>query len=182
MAGALTVDSAAQPPECGDPASCSQLGGAFRSHAVALHQAAEAVVSGLARVGREPDGHPEAVAHLESELRLLGVVAERLDRAGAALQHYAQELAESGLQTRRLAADIERAGLRLDGWQVSEPWGVVPLDSAAHRREAAVELQRRADRLASGIARARAAVQRTMAEGTAALTRSRAAARQARAR
>lgn len=173
------MNDAAQPPDVGDPASCSQLGGAFRSHAVSLRQAGDALVSALDRVGGEPDGHPEAIASTALQLRLLEAAADRLDRAGAALQHYAQELAESGLQTRRLAADVERAGLQLDRWQVGEPWGVVPLDSAAHRQEAAVDLQRRADRLASGIARARAAVQRTMAEGTGVLTRARAAARRA---
>jgi hypothetical protein len=111
----------------------------------------------------------EQVADLDATLRLLDTVAERLDASGAALQQFAQELAEIAESVRRLDALVRAAGLELDGLRVVEPWGVLTTELAQQRHRAQPELQHRADRLASRLGRARIAAARVMADGTAAL-------------
>lgn len=163
-------------PVAGDPASCSELGGVLRSHAARLLAAVQAVEAPGAALLRERGGRGAPPA-LERDLRLLETTADRLDQAGAALQRYAQELAEAGEDARQLASSAAVLGLELDGLSVVEPWGVAAADATARRRDARPELQMRSDRLASRLGRARAALQRSMAEAQDELAR---AARDAR--
>ena len=85
----------------GDPGSCSQLGGAFRSHAARLAAMRLELVERTDRLRREP-AEAATVTDLDADLRLLDAVVERLDASGAALQRFAQELAEIAEAVRRL--------------------------------------------------------------------------------
>jgi hypothetical protein len=160
----------------GDPASCSQLGGALRSQAARLLAARATLDHGLTAVPREP-WHSGAVERASRDAAVLDGIAEQLDGAGAVLQHYAQELAGLAEKTRQLEAAVASAGLELDGLRVLEPWGLAPAEAAARRQAALPELQMRAERLASQLGRARAAVQRSMRQSTEALARLSASAR-----
>jgi len=165
----------------GDPASCSQLGGALRSHAARLladRGEVDEALSPLARDALARD--PSQLASTERARRdvgLLDTIVEQLDAAGGVLQQYAQELALVAEGTRQLEAAVARAGLELDGLRVVEPWGVAPAEAAGRRRAALPELQMRAERLASRLGRARAAVQRSMGPSTGVLARVAATAR-----
>ncbi len=155
----------------GDPSSCSQLGGDLRTRAATLLTSLEALVAaraGGSGVGGGPELRP---GRLDRDQRLLGTLVDRLDGAGAALQRYAQELAEQTEELRRLEADVERAGLTLDGLKVVEPWGVATTDAASHRRAELPGLAARAERLASRVGRSRGALQRSLAESSGVLTR-----------
>ena len=152
----------------GDPGSCSQLGGALRSHAARLLARREELVERTDRLRGDPSAG-DVVADLGASLHLLDTVAERLDASGAALQRFAQELAEIAESVRRLGEQVRTAGLELDGLRVVEPWGVLTTELAQRRGRAQPELQRQADRLASRLGRARIATARVMAEGTTAL-------------
>jgi hypothetical protein len=136
----------------GDPASCSRLGGALRLHAASVADHGEK----WALLGIPVPASLEATASC-------------LDDAGAALQHYAIELAEVTDGIRRLDVDARAAGLELDGWRVVEPWGPAPAGRAVRRREAAQPLQDRLDRLHSRIGRARAHLLRRCEQVSAAL-------------
>ena len=152
----------------GDPGSCSQLGGALRSHAARLLALRQELVERADRLRRD-GASAEVVAEIDASLSLLDTVAERLDASGAALQRFAQELAEIAESVRRLGEQVRTAGLELDGLRVVEPWGVLTTELAQRRGRAQPELQRQADRLASRLGRARIATARVMAEGTTAL-------------
>jgi hypothetical protein len=160
----------------GDPGSCSQLGGALRSHAVRLLTFREELASRANRLRGDPASR-DVVGDLDALLRLLDEVAERLDRSGAALQGFAQELAEIAEAVRRLDTLVQDAGLELDGLRVVEPWGVLTTELAQQRHRAQPDLQRRADQLASRLGRARIATTRVMTEGTQALALAATAAR-----
>ena len=69
---------------------------------------------------------PEAVAlrtRIAEQARLLGAVAADLDRAGAALQRYATDLAQALELSRRAEESVRAAGLRLEGTRVVERVG-----------------------------------------------------------
>ncbi len=134
----------------GDPAGCSQLGAELRTTAARLAEVEPALPPG-----------PEA--------DLVRALLLRLDRAGEACQRFAQDLAAAQRELRRLALDVEGAGLVLDGLTVAEPWGVAPAEVAAERRRRLPELQRRSERLGATAARARGALRRALDEGTQAL-------------
>ena len=134
----------------GDPAGCSQLGAELRTLA--------------ARLG---DREPALPAGPERDL--LRILLLRLDRAGEACQRYAQDLTAAQQGLRRLALDVEGAGLVLDGLAVAEPWGVASAEAASARRQRLPELQQRAERLGAAAARARGALRRALDEGTDAL-------------
>ena len=153
----------------GDPGSCSQLGGALRSHAARLLALRQELVERADHLRRD-GASAEVVAEIDASLSLLETVAERLDASGAALQRFAQELAEIAESVRRLDEQVRTAGLELDGLRVVEPWGVLTTELAQRRGRAQPELQRQADRLASRLGRARIATARVMAEGSAALS------------
>jgi len=160
----------------GDPGSCSQLGGAFRSHAARLAAMRLELVERTDRLRREP-AEAATVTDLDADLRLLDAVVERLDASGAALQRFAQELAEIAEAVRRLEDAGRAAGLELDGLRVVEPWGVLTTELAQQRQRAQPGLQRQADRLASQLGRARTVTARVMADGTHALADAASAAR-----
>lgn len=163
----------------GDPASCSQLGGALRSQAARLltdRAGVDAALTTLTTLTRDPAQIGQA-DRTRRDVRLLDTIAEQLDAAGAVLQQYAQELAQVSEGTRQLAAAVARAGLELDGLRVVEPWGVAPAETAARRRTALPELQMRSERLASQLGRARAAVQRSLVRSTELLARAAATSR-----
>lgn len=155
----------------GDPGSCSQLGGALRSHAARLLALRDELAGGASRVGRGTGASGDGAldADLEADLRLLDAVVDRLDAGGATLQRYAQELAEVAESVRRLEREAVDAGLLLEGLRVVEPWGVLTTDLAQRRHRAQPALQQRADRLASQLGRARGVTTRAMVEATQAL-------------
>ena len=160
----------------GDRASCSQLGGALRSESarlLAVRSDLDAALSGRSRAALSDVMDRRA----GDEVHLLDTIAGQLDAAGAVLQHYAQELAQVEEATRRLETAVAHAGLEMEGLRILEPWGVAQPDAAARRRAALPELQMRADRLATQLGRARAAVQRAMAASGDVLGRAAAAAR-----
>ena len=97
----------------GDPGSCSQLGGVLRQQAARLVAARAALEGPLAaqRRGTSTDQIASVAARAAGDLRLLETVVDRLDEAGAALQRYAQELAEVSEERRRLAVSARGAGL-----------------------------------------------------------------------
>lgn len=154
----------------GDPGSCSQLGGALRSQAARLRALREELRE---RAGdlRRTTAAPTFVARVEADVALLDTVVDRIDAGGAALQRYAQELAELGESIRRLEHAATAEGLELDGLRVVEPWGVLTTEMAQQRNRAQPELQRQADRLASRLGRARGVATRTMTETTSLLAR-----------
>jgi len=160
----------------GDPASCSQLGGALRSQAARLLTDRAGVDAALTTLTRDPAQIGQA-DRTRRDVRLLDTIAEQLDAAGAVLQQYAQELAQVSEGTRQLEAAVARAGLELDGLRVVEPWGVAPAETAARRRTALPELQMRSERLASQLGRARAAVQRSLVRSMELLARAAATSR-----
>jgi hypothetical protein len=162
----------------GDPGSCSQLGGALRSNAARLLALREELVERSARLRRDV-ATAWAADDLDADVALLDVLVDRLDAGGAALQRFAQELAELAESIRRLDATASGAGLVLDGLRIVEPWGVLTTELAQERGRVQPELQRQADRLASQLGRARGVAARAMVEATSALE---AAARSARAR
>lgn len=147
----------------GDPVSCSRLGGGLRSQAVQLLAVRAELEEAIGSCGRSDPGLVDAT---RPGVRLLDAVIEQLDRTGAVLQQYAQELAQVIEGARQLEARAHDAGLELQGLRVVEPWGVSPADSAARRQAAQPQLQQQADRLASGLGRSRGAVRRVMAQGT----------------
>ncbi|MEP6650411.1 MAG: hypothetical protein ABJA74_10955 [Lapillicoccus sp.] len=149
----------------GDPGSCSQLGGAFRSHAARLLGLRSELAERTERLRREPEA-AAMVADLDANVRLLDAVVDRLDAGGSALQRFAQELAEIAEAVRRLDGVAQAAGLRLEGLRVVEPWGVLTTELARQRHRAQPDLQRQADRLASQLGRARTVTSRAMVEGT----------------
>jgi hypothetical protein len=152
----------------GDPGSCSQLGGALRSNAARLLTLRTELAERTERLRRNP-AEARTVGDLDANLRLLDATVDQLDGAGAALQRFAQELAEIGELVRRLEGSVQAAGLVLDGLRVVEPWGVLTTELAQQRNRAQPELQRRADRLASQLGRARTVTARAMTEGAQAL-------------
>ncbi len=152
----------------GDPASCSELGGALRSHASRLTPVRQELAERLhGASGRRLQ--PALVGSAEAYLALLDTVIDRLDEAGSCLQRYAQDVAELVEAIRRLDEAARAAGLELDGLRVVEPWGVLSTELAERRHRALPELQQRADRLASRLGRARGVLQHAMRDGRAAL-------------
>ena len=123
---------------------------------------------------------PEAVAlrtRIAEQARLLGAVAADLDRAGAALQRYATDLAQALELSRRAEESVRAAGLRLEGTRVVEAWGPTGAPEAERRRALLPECQARVDRATSLVGRARATLQRAVAELVPAFTGSAAALR-----
>ena len=160
----------------GDPGSCSQLGGALRSHAARLLALRTELAERADRLRRDPEA-AAVVADLDADLRLLDAVVERLDAGGSALQRFAQELAAVAESVRRLEGAVRAANLEIEGLRVVEPWGVLTTELAQQRHRAQPDLQRQADRLASQLGRARTVTTRAMVEGTESLAAAAVAAR-----
>ena len=122
----------------GDAVSCSRVGGAMRSDAARLLHRQQT----LERSVRELRGArgPQAQAlrgSVGEQARLLGQVAADLDRAGAALQRYATDLAQAMELARRAEASVRAAGLELEGTRVVEAWGPTSAETAERRRSPA---------------------------------------------
>jgi hypothetical protein len=144
----------------GDPASCSQVGGALRQ-----------LSSRLRVTGRQahnsfdlPDGPRPSPAVLSARRRFdlvdaaVATSATELDRIGAALQRHASDLAEAVAAVRELAERAEAAGLRLDQATLTPAWGVTgladaPTSATQERRQA--ELQAELDSIARLLAQRR---------------------------
>lgn len=149
----------------GDAVSCSRVGGAMRSDAARLLHRQQTLERSLRELrgarGREAQALRTSV---EEQARLLGVVAADLDRAGAALQRYATDLAQALELARRAEASVHAAGLELEGTRVVEAWGPTSAETAERRRALLPECQARVDRATSLVGRARAALQRAATE------------------
>jgi hypothetical protein len=112
----------------GDPASCSQLGGALRRHAVTLRTAGDALHGELA-APPEPGHRPPPVVQRSRRLlaaldRAVAGAVPELDAAGAALQGHAADLGEALAALRDLTERARTAGLRVDDTEVTVTWGV----------------------------------------------------------
>ncbi len=120
-----------------DPASISRLGGILRTTAATLAADAREL---------SPDSPTST---------LTTVLADRLDRVGAALHVHAQDLAEAAAAMVALHEQAAAAGLDVLGWSVLEPYGPVSADQVARRIIERPTLQARADRLSLRLARTR---------------------------
>lgn len=134
----------------GDPASCSQLGGSLRRLAAGLRGDSERA----ARAFADLRGHWSGAAATRARQRADTVcvtaqqAADELDRAGAALQAHAADVAGSVRSLRHLAERAASAGLHVVEGEVLPAWGVAGLaDSSrdAQRQEMRATLQRDLD-------------------------------------
>jgi hypothetical protein len=145
----------------GDAISCSRVGGAMRSDAARLLHRQQTLERSLRELRGARGAQAQALrGSVGEQARLLGQVAGDLDRAGAALQRYATDLAQAMELARRAEASVRAAGLELDGTRVIEAWGPTSAETAERRRTLLPECQARVDRATSMAGRARAALQR----------------------
>ena len=95
-------------------------------------------------------------------LRVLRASANDLDQAGAALQRYATDLAESHELGRRAELRVAGAGLILAGTRVIEPWGPATAQEAECRRAQVPGAQARVDLATAHVGRARGRLAREL--------------------
>jgi hypothetical protein len=148
----------------GDQVSCSRVGGVMRRESARLRQHAHALAVAHGNVvdleATRPCG---SSARVDSLLRALGAAADDLDRAGAALQRYATELAEAHELGRRAERRVQSAGLLLQGTRVVEPWGPASTQESERRRAQVPEVQSRVDLATAHVGRARGRLNREIA-------------------
>jgi hypothetical protein len=148
----------------GDPASCSQTGGALRRLAARLRvaprparRAADALADPAAGArGPVPRQARRRVDALDAATSTL---ANELDAVGSALQVHATDLAEAIARARGVVARAEGSGLRVTSGVVAPAWGVTGLadpDLSAARVSAAVDLQAELDQVLAVVSRRRA--------------------------
>jgi hypothetical protein len=154
---------------CGDHVSCSRVGGAMRRESARLRQHAQSLVDAFSEISSSQEHRAEAplavieaTASVARTLRALEATADDLDRAGAALQRYATDLAEGHELGRRAEQRVEGAGLLLEGTRVIEPWGPASAQEAERRRAQMPEVQSRVDLATAHVGRARGRLQREM--------------------
>ena len=118
----------------GDPASCSQAGGALRRLAAALRGTNRPAHEAFAA---DP-GHRPSRVEVTARRRMVSVDAAVastsvvLDRVGTALQEHATELAHAVAAGRQLTARAQALGLEVVDGAVVPAWGVTGVaDSAA---------------------------------------------------
>ena len=100
----------------GDAVSCSRVGGAMRSDAARLLHRQQTLERSLRELRGARGPQAQALrGSVGEQARLLGQVAADLDRAGAALQRYATDLAQAMELARRAEASVRAAGLELEG-------------------------------------------------------------------
>jgi len=153
----------------GDHVSCSRVGGAMRRESSRLRQHAQSLVEALSEIS-SPEGPEaeaalavvEAAATVAKTLQAMQATADDLDRAGAALQRYATDLAEGHELGRRAEQRVKGAGLLLEGTRVTEPWGPASAQEAERRRAQMPEVQSRIDLATAHVGRARGRLQREM--------------------
>jgi hypothetical protein len=143
----------------GDPVSCSRVGGAMRRESSRLRQHAQSLDDALGELaawdGPVADGAMTAIAAIADSLVALRATADDLDRAGAAVQRYATDLAEGHELGRRAELRVVAAGLLLEGTRVIEPWGPASAHEAEVRRAQVPEVQARVDLATAHVGRAR---------------------------
>lgn len=147
----------------GDHVSCSRLGGAMRRESSRLRQRARSLDDALGELaaweGPDADAGRATIA---PAVRAMRAAADDLDEAGAALQRYATDLAESHELGRRAELRVRGAGLLLDGTRVIEPWGPASAQEAERRRAQVPEVQARVDLATAHVGRARGRLGREM--------------------
>jgi hypothetical protein len=143
----------------GDHVSCSRVGGAMRRESSRLRQHAQLLddVLGELVACEVPDANAAltAVTAIAASLVALRATADDLDRAGAAVQRYATDLAEAHELGRRAELRVVAAGLLLEGTRVIEPWGPSSAHEAQRRRAQVPEVQARVDKATAHVGRAR---------------------------
>lgn len=151
----------------GDHVSCSRVGAAMRHESALLRQHAQSLDDALgdleAWAGTQTDSSVAdigAMAAVAAALQTLRAAADDLDKAGAALQRYATDLAESHELGRRAELRVAGAGLLLSGTRVIEPWGPASARDAERRRTQMPEVQARVDLATAHVGRARARLER----------------------
>ena len=98
-------------------------------------------------------------------------------RVGGAMRSDAARLLHRQQTLERSVRELRAAGLRLEGTRVVEAWGPTGAPEAERRRALLPECQARVDRATSLVGRARATLQRAVAELVPAFTGSAAALR-----
>lgn len=150
----------------GDHVSCSRIGGAMRRESSLLRQHGRALHEAIGDLaGQEGPGTNTGaviVVAMTASLRALLATADDLDEAGAALQRYATDLAESHELGRRAELRVESAGLLLEGTRVVEPWGPASARDAERRRALVPEIQPRVDLATAHVGRARGRLEREL--------------------
>lgn len=146
----------------GDQVSCSRVGGAMRRESSLLREQAQSLADALSDLAAQagPDtGTARASGAAVSALR---ATADDLDKAGAALQRFATELAEGQELGRWAQRRVDAAGLLLEGTRVVEPWGPAGAEQAERRRAQVPEVQSRVDLATAHVGRARGRLEREM--------------------
>jgi len=153
----------------GDHVSCSRVGAVMRHESALLRQNAQALDDALgdleAWAGTQtdsPGADVGALAAIAAALQTLQAAADDLDKAGAVLQRYATDLAESHELGRRAELRVDGAGLILSGTRVIEPWGPASARDAERRRAQMPEVQARVDLATAHVGRARSRLARQM--------------------
>jgi hypothetical protein len=172
----------------GDPGGTSALGGALRSQALRLRELLDDLEQAARRTARARSAHraggpiphtdhkdhtdhihhTDHTQHAEHadqtalERDLLARTATELDRVGGLLQAWTASVAEDGARLRSLAAEVERAGLVIDGHLVVEPTGPSRADPAERLRHRQ-HLQELLNRVTAGRARELARLGRELA-------------------
>jgi hypothetical protein len=157
----------------GDPASLSQTGGALRQLATRLRTTGRGAHAAFddAAAGDAPDGRRDRVVtaarrQYDAVDAAAAAAAVELDRAGAAVQAHASDLAEALAQSRSLAARADAAGLRVVDGAVLPAWGVAGVadgSEAKSRERVQQQLQAELDQLGVLLARRRSTLVTTLA-------------------
>jgi hypothetical protein len=157
----------------GDPASLSQTGGALRQLATRLrttgrraHAAFDDASAGDATNGRRDRVVTVARRQYDAVDAAAAAAAVELDRAGAAVQAHASDLAEALALARSLAARADAAGLRVVDGVVLPAWGVAGVaeaSAAQSREQVQQQLQAELDQLGVLLARRRSTLVATLA-------------------
>jgi hypothetical protein len=160
----------------GDPASCSQLGGALRRSATVLRTSGAAVrgeVGALTGGGERPAPVLQRSRRRVTELaEVAAATAVDLDAAGTALQGHAADLGEAVAAVRDVVERARAAGLEVSDTQVTTTWGVAGVADAAAtaaREQQRAALQRELDQVLTVLAHRRDRLSATLRAVTDAL-------------
>ncbi len=158
----------------GDPASCSQLGGALRQLATRLRTTGRAAHDAFDNGDSARPGPVVVAARRRVDLldAAVATTAREVDRVGTALQAHASDLADALAAGRRVAATAEAAGLRVTDGELSAAWGVSGVadeSASASQRSTREQLQRELDAVTALLARRRQRLSATLRESQALL-------------
>jgi hypothetical protein len=153
----------------GDPASCSQLGGALRQLATRLRSTGRAAHDAFDNGDRARPGPVVVQARRRVDLldAAAAAAAREVDRIGTALQAHASDLAEAVGHGRRLTDRAESLGLRVADGELAAAWGVsgVADERARAQQDAHREgLQGELDTVTAQLARRRQQLAATLRE------------------